>query len=358
MSLNNVPSKAEVTGWSPQSLADYMSRLKLSGCDKVVMKGNITGAGFIQMTERDLQLFPCLYVPIITKIQSDINKSGQKQVFDKFKAQKYPKQVIVQEEEHWDSDEYDNNSDENCEGPYQEETEDGYISALTEPQTAEQQDTGEPCKEIYRKPPRHQHRAPASQPTLHIDRSNKPGQPVPTQRDITKSKGGAVKAPGSSACKIPTVRTHKPTDVSNRGEKRSPAPPVATQLTKVNNSTSGTRKDLDPSWYGGNITRHQAEVVLREVNEDGAFVVRDSTKGSDEHPYTLMLLKEGKVYNIKICNQGNSYFLGTGFNTTKSFPGVKEMITHHAHTPLLLIDATDHSSKAQSQCCLLYPVGL
>lgn len=53
------------------------------------------------------------------------------------------------------------------------------------------------------------------------------------------------------------------------------------------------------------------------VFKDGAFVVRDSTKGFAEHPYTLMLLKQGKVYNIKIRNQGNSYSLGTGVNNTK-----------------------------------------
>lgn len=51
--------------------------------------------------------------------------------------------------------------------------------------------------------------------------------------------------------------------------------------------------------------------------QDGAFVVRDSSKGSVEHPYTLMLLNQGKVYNIKIRNQGNSYSLGTGFSNTK-----------------------------------------
>ncbi|XP_023254531.1 cytokine-dependent hematopoietic cell linker-like [Seriola lalandi dorsalis] len=94
------------------------------------------------------------------------------------------------------------------------------------------------------------------------------------------------------------------------------------------------------------------------MNKDGAFVVRDSTTGSAEHPYTLMLLKQGKVYNIQIRNHMDSYSLGTGLHNTKSFPGVKEMITHHTHTPLLLIDATDQNYEAQSQCCLLHPAGL
>lgn len=42
----------------------------------------------------------------------------------------------------------------------------------------------------------------------------------------------------------------------------------------------------------------------------------------------------------------------------QSFPGVKEMIAHYKHTPLLLIDATDQSSEAQNECRLLHPAAL
>ncbi|XP_044062349.1 lymphocyte cytosolic protein 2 [Siniperca chuatsi] len=345
MSLNNVPPEVEVMGWNPQSLAEYMRRV---------------------------------YFPT----------------------------EIVQEEEICNSDEFDNESDHYYEGQHQEEGEDGYICAQTEPQTAEQQDSDETNEDEYEvpsspdtvkplqhlrvsklqeghyrdpvhdpspasKPPlppplRMNHTpqrifpGPASQPNMHTDRSKKRGQSGPSQKDLTKSKGSTVKAPGSFTSKSPKPRTPKPTDVScNRAIKPIPAPPVPAQPAKVNNPIPRPRKcnqGLDPSWYGGKVTRHQAAVALREVNKDGAFVVRDSSQGSVEHPYTLMLLKQGKVYNIRIHNQGNSYFLGTGLN--KSFPGVKEMITHHTHTPLLLIDATDQSAEALSQCCLLHPAGL
>ncbi|XP_042349318.1 lymphocyte cytosolic protein 2 isoform X2 [Plectropomus leopardus] len=380
--------------WNPQSLADYMRRLKLSGCDKLVIMSSISGAQFMQMKTSDLQMFPSLYVPIITKIQSDINKGDQKRAFgQKLTTQKLPKQVFVQEDEVWDSDEFDNDSDHDYEGPSQEDGDDGYICALTEPQTAEQQDSDDNYEESCQRPfsadkmtpPRHPNpvheltpadrtskpphprppkmnyttprpfKAPASHPNLHIDRSKKPGQSVPSQTDLTKSKGSNIKAPSSSTSKIPKPRLPRSTDVSNRAGK--PVPPVPTEPTKTNKSTPGTRKGLDPSWYGGKVTRHQAEAALREVNKDGAFIVRDSSQGAAEHPYTLMLLKDGKVYNIMIRNQADSYSLGTG-HKNKSFPGVKEMITHHTHTPLLLIDATDHSYDAQSQCCLLHPAGL
>ncbi|XP_054454072.1 lymphocyte cytosolic protein 2 [Anoplopoma fimbria] len=380
-----------------------MRRLKLVGCDKFVIKESISGAHFMEMTMGDLQVFPSLYVPLVSKIQSDINKGDQKRPFgQKSKAPKFPKQVLVQEEEHWDSDEFDNESDNDYEGP----EEDGYICAITEPQTVEQEDSDEnyeetnerPSSAEIMKPPRHPRvvkvqdsvcrdpvheptpaertskprptcpprmnqtpqrpfKAPAGQTNLQIDRSRKPGQFGPSQTDLTKSKGGIVKAPGSFTSNIPKPRVPKPIDVPNRAGILLPVISVQTQPAKVNNSIPGQSKGLDPSWYGGKLTRRQAEGALREVNKDGAFVVRDSSHGAAEHPYTLMLLKQGKVYNIMIRNQGNSYSLGTGFKN-KSFPGVKEMITHHTNTPLQLIDAADQSAEGQSQCCLLHPVGL
>ncbi|KAM6952056.1 lymphocyte cytosolic protein 2 [Lycodopsis pacificus] len=376
MSWNNVPSKAEVLGWSPQRLADYMRRLKLSGCDKLVMKDSMSGAQFMEMTTHNLQVFPSLYVPLVTKIQSDINKGDQKKAFrQKSKAPQYPKQVLVQKEENWDSDEFDSECDDDYEGA----EEDGYICALTEPQTAEQQDGEETYEETSDSPssadttpPRHPRvakvqdshcRDPVHKPTA-AERTSKPSLLCPPrvnhtpQRPFKAPEGSAVKAPGSSTYTIPKPRVPKPRDVSNRAGKVIPVPPVSTEPAKVNSSTPGQSTGLDLSWYGGKVTRHQAEVTLREVNKDGAFVVRDSSHGKAEHPYTLMLLKQGKVYNIKIRNQGDSYSLGTGLRKTQSFPGVKQMITYHTDTPLQLIDATDQSAEAQSYCCLLHPAGL
>ncbi|XP_008277814.1 lymphocyte cytosolic protein 2 isoform X2 [Stegastes partitus] len=406
MNFTQVPAQVEVMGWSPHSLADYLKKLKLSGCDKLVMKYGITGAQFMQMTEYELQVFPSHHVPIIIKIQNEINNGKQK----KSKARKSPKQVFVQEEEVWDSDEFDNDSDNEYEGPDQEAGQDNYICAVSELQIAEQQH-GHETHEVNRrlpaaaettKPPRPPRgpnlpdsrrdpvfeqppaertskrphpqplkmnhtpqrppKAPASQSSRPIDRSKKPGKPLPSPRE-----GSAVKIPGSSSGKHHQPRPPKPLDKSNslsppRARELIPVPPEPTHAGQRRTSIPETPKksiqDLDRSWYGGKVTRHQAEVVLRDVNKDGAFVVRDSTKGFVEHPYTLMLLNQGKVYNIKIRNQGNSYCLGNGVNNTKSFPGVKEMITHHTHSPLLLVVAPDQSSEEQVQCCLLHPAGL
>ncbi|KAM7418006.1 hypothetical protein PAMA_017579 [Pampus argenteus] len=323
MDLNNVPSKEEVMGWDPRTLADYMKRLKLPGCDKVVMRENISGAQFMDD-------------------DSDHDYEDQD-----YEDQDYEVQ--------------------------DKEAERNYFCALSGPQTAEEQDSDDYEDEtMYKgnfKPPSPphkleppQHRRPSTAQDCHFRadppnvciKPNKPVPPVPPQKD---KRGDAIKALGTfkQACKL---RLQKSTDPPNKAASLTPAPPVRTQPAKVTDSKPGPRKGLDPSWYGGKMTRYQAETVLKEVNKDGAFMVRDSSKGSGGHPYTLMVLIKGKIYNIKIRNQGNSYSLGTGHRNTERFPGVKEMITHHTHTPLLLIDGTDSSSEAHSESCLLYPVGL
>ncbi|XP_069552799.1 lymphocyte cytosolic protein 2 isoform X1 [Brachyistius frenatus] len=404
MSLANVPSTVEVMGWDPQSLADYMRKLRLSGCDRVVMKGSITGVQFMvsvcsfcfyyfvtlrfsdchniripaiqHMMEHELEVFPTLYVPIITKIQSEINKGKQKRTFGfTSKEQTYPKQVFGQEEDVWDSDQFENDSDSDYESPDHETGKEDHICNLAEPQTSEQLCSGEtydctsykqPAGKDAMKPPRPQRMASPNhhtdgQTSLHIDKSKKPGQPVASKRDtkLSPQEGSIVKGLDRSKHKLPQQRAPKLPDMLNRTLfKILPVPPVPTQPAIWNNSIRGPSQGLDPSWYGGKLTRHTAEVTLREVNKDGAFMVRDSSKCSAEHPYTLMLLNQGKVYNIKIHKQGHSYSLGNGIHNSKSFPGVEEMITHHTYTPFLLIDATDRSCGEPFQCCLLHPVGL
>nr|XP_040028769.1 lymphocyte cytosolic protein 2-like [Gasterosteus aculeatus aculeatus] len=134
MSLSGAPSKAEVMGWGPVNLANYMGKLKLSGCDKYVLKQRISGAWFMEMSVNDLQAFPSLYVPLVAKIQSEINKGDQKKAIgDLSEASKNPKKAVVQEQDDWASDESDDGGD----NDYEDGGEGGYICAVTEPQDNE-----------------------------------------------------------------------------------------------------------------------------------------------------------------------------------------------------------------------------
>uniref|UniRef100_A0A3B3ZB67 SH2 domain-containing protein n=1 Tax=Periophthalmus magnuspinnatus TaxID=409849 RepID=A0A3B3ZB67_9GOBI len=88
--------------------------------------------------------------------------------------------------------------------------------------------------------------------------------------------------------------------------------------------------------------------------QDGAFIVRDSSRQSAVQPYTLMVQYQNKVYNIQIQNQDRKYLLGTGI---KSFLSVREIVEHFSQSPLLLIDSKNRGSSQQNQCLLSVPAG-
>ncbi|KAM3848216.1 lymphocyte cytosolic protein 2 [Vipera latastei] len=110
-------------------------------------------------------------------------------------------------------------------------------------------------------------------------------------------------------------------------------------------------------WYVADITRSDAEVALRNINQDGAFLVRDSSKKSVEQPYVLMVLYHNKVYNIQIRYQQETqvYFLGTSLKGNEDFTSVADIVDYFKRMPLLLIDGKDRCSK--KQCMLTYAAG-
>lgn len=114
---------------------------------------------------------------------------------------------------------------------------------------------------------------------------------------------------------------------------------------------------MDPLWYVGQVTRGQAEGNLRRVNMDGAFLVRDSSKGSATQPYTLMVLYQNKVFNIQIRKAQDGFLLGTGLKSSEIFQSVNDIINQHKQMPLLLIDAKNRGMGQQNQCALSYPAG-
>uniref|UniRef100_A0A8C5DWX8 Lymphocyte cytosolic protein 2-like n=1 Tax=Gouania willdenowi TaxID=441366 RepID=A0A8C5DWX8_GOUWI len=83
MSSMRTPCRADVMTWSPQQLSDYLNTLHLSGCDKAVLRNSISGSRFVNLSENDLQKFPRIHIPMISKISSEINKKEKKGLFKK-----------------------------------------------------------------------------------------------------------------------------------------------------------------------------------------------------------------------------------------------------------------------------------
>uniref|UniRef100_A0A8C3SZF5 Lymphocyte cytosolic protein 2 n=1 Tax=Chelydra serpentina TaxID=8475 RepID=A0A8C3SZF5_CHESE len=114
---------------------------------------------------------------------------------------------------------------------------------------------------------------------------------------------------------------------------------------------------LNADWYVADISRQEAEAALRNINKDGTFLVRDSSRKTNTHPYVLMVLYKDKVYNIQIRyqEQNQVYLLGTGLKGKEDFSSVADIIDYFQRTPLLLIDGKDRGSR--NQCKLTYAAG-
>ncbi|XP_067279065.1 lymphocyte cytosolic protein 2a isoform X2 [Pseudorasbora parva] len=126
MSFDSIPSKSEVLSWDSQRLADFLRKRNLTGCDKVITRHNITGQRFLSMTENDLQKFPKLHAPLISKICQEINKEKKNRFFSPIPAIRpsqpvpsFPQPPVDQyEDQAWDPAEFDSEDD------YEDPTED------------------------------------------------------------------------------------------------------------------------------------------------------------------------------------------------------------------------------------------
>ncbi|XP_013011663.1 lymphocyte cytosolic protein 2 [Cavia porcellus] len=114
---------------------------------------------------------------------------------------------------------------------------------------------------------------------------------------------------------------------------------------------------LNEEWYISYITRPEAEAALRRINQDGTFLVRDSSRKTTANPYVLMVLYKDKVYNIQIRYQEESqvYLLGTGLRGKEDFLSVSDIIEYFRKMPLLLIDGKNRGCRYQ--CTLTHAAG-
>uniref|UniRef100_A0A8C1TQ97 Lymphocyte cytosolic protein 2-like n=1 Tax=Cyprinus carpio TaxID=7962 RepID=A0A8C1TQ97_CYPCA len=90
----------------------------LTGCDKVVTRYNINGQRFLSLSDNDLQKFPKLHVPLISKICQEVNKQKKPGLFQSIPTKRpspvpsYPQPPVEHHEDQpWDPDEFESDDD-------------------------------------------------------------------------------------------------------------------------------------------------------------------------------------------------------------------------------------------------------
>ncbi|NXF74051.1 LCP2 protein, partial [Sclerurus mexicanus] len=146
MDLRNVPYRSDVLAWNPDDLAEYFRMLRYKDCEKVVRKHSINGQRFLNMSENDIQKFPKLRVPIVSKLSQEINKNeGRLSFLPKWaQTQKSPENPgYSQDDGGWSS--FEDDDDDDYESPDEDqdkEEEADYESPTEDPEEAEHDSDG------------------------------------------------------------------------------------------------------------------------------------------------------------------------------------------------------------------------
>ncbi|XP_052226834.1 uncharacterized protein LOC127841800 isoform X2 [Dreissena polymorpha] len=132
-------------------------------------------------------------------------------------------------------------------------------------------------------------------------------------------------------------------------------------------SSTVTPKDPlhDKEWFHGEISRQDSEKKLKEIGQDGTFLVRKSTQAGGNQsiqsggsqPYTLVVLFQNHVYNLKVrLRDDGQVALGEFKDDELTFKDVPLLIDHHKRNEVILVNVKE---KKQHQTLLKkFPVAI
>ncbi|XP_052771898.1 B-cell linker protein-like isoform X5 [Mya arenaria] len=159
----------------------------------------------------------------------------------------------------------------------------------------------------------------------------------------------AVK-PQMGRAQAPAKPMEKPvTPVVERKITPAPAPPPPQppaqewEQDETYDDASSYVPPQDPlskeEWYHGNIERRETESRLNQIGQDGTFLVRKSKQGGDKQPYTLVVLYQSHVYNLKVrVRDDNQVALGEWKDDELAFQDVSTLVDHHKKHEVILVN--------------------
>ncbi|KFM74593.1 B-cell linker protein, partial [Stegodyphus mimosarum] len=87
------------------------------------------------------------------------------------------------------------------------------------------------------------------------------------------------------------------------------------------------------------------------MKQNGAFLVRYSSKPTNEIPYTMCVAFDGRVLNSHIRLKSNGYYaLGKEKGGEKTFSTISDLIRYHQEVP---IEINPSGTKNLFRVCLL-----
>ncbi|KAL5021206.1 hypothetical protein ScPMuIL_000361 [Solemya velum] len=90
-------------------------------------------------------------------------------------------------------------------------------------------------------------------------------------------------------------------------------------------------------WFHGTLKRDVARDRIKKIGKDGTFLVRKSDSGGEAQPFTMMVLHNNHVYNLRIRKTNERYVLGEKKVDEITFKDVFELVTYHQKNDVILV---------------------
>lgn len=104
------------------------------------------------------------------------------------------------------------------------------------------------------------------------------------------------------------------------------------------------RTSLDEApWFFGNYDQHRCEEKLRNLNKEGAFIIRISKKGESRgQPFALYIFHENDIYHLMIRQKMNEKFaVGSEKPGEPEFGSLVDLVKFHADIPIEVVSKTE-----------------
>ncbi|XP_055926421.1 uncharacterized protein LOC129958180 isoform X2 [Argiope bruennichi] len=156
--------------------------------------------------------------------------------------------------------------------------------------------------------------------------------------NVSKKNSRSISVTSSSKISTPLAVTLISTDT----------PSEVTNLTHGNNDASILDEEStlqEYAWFH-DVEAKEGQLRLLSVGQDGTFLIRPSSRPTEDIQNTMCILYNGKVRNLHIRRRDDGrYVLGTKAN--KSFSSIAEMIRHHQEIPVEILPHGSTLSKPQ-----------
>lgn len=157
------------------------------------------------------------------------------------------------------------------------------------------------------------------------------GERAKAINDLMTGRAPEYRPMSSPPSEAPPSPSHK-----HRGHwVKQPRPQLAKQMSDKTEAFDPSAPLAKQKWYHGNISRLQAEQLLR-VCREGSYLVRKSTSSKGE--FSLSIKGCRSIMHIRIANRNEMYILG---EFSEPFRTVPDMI-HYYGSNILRIKDADH----------------